>query len=70
MTLIEQQRLIRRASQDHCNALRNGGRCHAERPCRWRPEPASIRRRMPAGSLLPALALAGRGVSTGLPMLS
>jgi hypothetical protein len=25
--------------------------------CRWRPESASKRRRMPAGSLLPALAL-------------
>jgi hypothetical protein len=25
-------RLSKRASQDHCNALRNGGRCHAERP--------------------------------------
>jgi hypothetical protein len=26
-TAIEQ-----RARQDHCNALRNGGQCHAERP--------------------------------------
>jgi len=39
-------------------------------PCRWRPESASIRRRMPAGSLVPALAPAGGGVSIGLPMLS
>ena len=38
MTLIEQQRLIRRASQDHCNALRNGGRCQ-----RW---PASSIQRL------------------------
>src|SRR5208283_4144371 len=37
--------------------------------CRWRPESASIRRRMPAGSLVPALAPAGGGVSIGLPML-
>jgi hypothetical protein len=38
--------------------------------CRWRPKPACIRRRMPAGSLLPALALAGGGASNGLLMLS
>jgi hypothetical protein len=28
--------------------------------CRWRPESASIRRRLRAGSLLPALALGGQ----------
>jgi hypothetical protein len=38
--------------------------------CRWLSEPAPIRREMPAGSLLPASALGGRGVSIGLPMLS
>ena len=35
--------------------------------CRWRPESASIRRGMPAGSVLPALAPGG---STKLAMLS
>ena len=38
--------------------------------CRWLPESAPIWRPMPAGSLLPELALVGRGASNGLLVLN